>query len=73
MAGLDFALVALFAVLAVEQWRARRNPWPLLVALAAYAIAYLIAERHALVIAIVLSIIAGVLGAAQGEAEGRDA
>ena len=73
VAGLDFALVALFAVLAVEQWRARRNPWPLLVALAAYAIAYLIAERHALVIAIVLSIIAGVLGAAQGEAEGSDA
>ena len=73
VAGLDFALVALFAVLAVEQSRVRRNPWPLLVALAAYAVAYMISERHALVIAIVLSIIAGVLGAAQGEAEGSNA
>ncbi len=61
LAGLDFVLSALFAVLTVEQWRIRKNPAPLWLALAAYALAYLLAAKHALVIAIVLSIIAGVV------------
>lgn len=57
--GLDFALAALFAVLTVEQWRARQSAAPLWVALAAYAVASLLARPHALVIAIALSLAAG--------------
>ena len=61
LAGLDFVLAALFAVLTVEQWRTKKTPAPLWVALAAYAVAYLLAAKHALVISIVLSIVAGML------------
>jgi 4-azaleucine resistance transporter AzlC len=59
--GLDFVLAALFAVLAVEQWRTRNSPAPLWVALMAYAVAYPLAPQHALVISIVLTLVAGVL------------
>lgn len=59
LAGLDFVLAALFAVLTVEQWRSRKSPAPLWVALAAYALAYFVAARHALVLSIALSIVAG--------------
>jgi 4-azaleucine resistance transporter AzlC len=38
LTGLDFALAALFAVLAVEQWRATRAWLPLLIAPASYAL-----------------------------------
>jgi 4-azaleucine resistance transporter AzlC len=58
LAGLDFVLAALFAVLTVEQWRSRKTSAPLWVALAAYALAYPLAPKHALVMAIVLSIAA---------------
>ena len=58
LAGLDFVLPTLFAVLAVEQWRSRRNPLPLLTALAAYAIAVWLLPKHALAAAIILCIIA---------------
>ncbi|MFZ6751028.1 AzlC family ABC transporter permease [Undibacterium sp. Ren11W] len=61
LAGLDFVLAALFAVLTVEQWRNKKSPAPLWVALAAYAVAYLLAPKHALVISIALSIVAGLL------------
>ncbi|WP_245754516.1 AzlC family ABC transporter permease [Candidatus Accumulibacter aalborgensis] len=61
LAGLDFVLAALFAVLTVEQWRTKKTPAPLWVALAAYAVAHLLAAKHALVISIVLSIVAGML------------
>lgn len=61
LVGLDFALCALFAVLTVEQWRARQSPAPLWVALLAYAVAWALAPRHALVIAIALSILAALL------------
>ena len=61
LAGLDFVLAALFAVLTVEQWRTRKSSAPLWVALAAYAIAFPLAQKHALVIAIALSLIAGLL------------
>lgn len=57
--GLDFALIALFAVLAVEQWRSRRTSAPLWVSLVAYALAYPLADQHALSIAIGLSLVAG--------------
>lgn len=61
LAGLDFVLAALFAVLAVEQWRSRQSAAPLWIALAAYAIACMLAAAHALLIAISLSLIAGLL------------
>lgn len=61
LAGLDFVLAALFAVLTVEQWRSRKTSAPLWVALAAYAIAFLLAPKHALVLAIALSLLAGLL------------
>jgi 4-azaleucine resistance transporter AzlC len=60
LAGLDFVLAALFAVLTVEQWRTKKSPAPLWIALAAYAIAYLLLAKHALVISIALSITAGI-------------
>jgi 4-azaleucine resistance transporter AzlC len=56
--GLDFALVALFCVLTVEQWRSRKSASPLWVALAAYALALTLSEHHALVIAIALCVAA---------------
>lgn len=60
LAGLDFVLAALFAVLTVEQWRTRKSAAPLWVALLAYAVAYPLAAQHALVISIGLSIAAAV-------------
>lgn len=61
LAGLDFVLAALFAVLAVEQWRTRKSAVPLWVALAAYALAYPLAAKHALAISIALSVAAALL------------
>ena len=61
LAGLDFVLAALFAVLAVEQWRTRKSAVPLWVALAAYALAYPLAAKHALVISIALCVAAALL------------
>ena len=60
LAGLDFALVALFAVLTVEQWRARSSAKPLWVALLSYPIAWLIWPAHALLVAIGMSVIAAI-------------
>ncbi len=59
--GLDFVLSSLFAVLTVEQWRARSSPLPLWTAIVAYAVASVLVPQHALVLAIVLSISVGVL------------
>ena len=61
LAGLDFVLAALFAVLTVEQWRTRKSSAPLWVAIAAYAAAYPLSDKNALVIAIVLSSVASLL------------
>lgn len=61
LAGLDFALAALFAVLTVEQWRARASAAPLWVGVVAYAGATLAAPKHALALAILASIAAGAL------------
>src|SRR5690606_6661456 len=61
LSGLDFVLAALFAVLAVEQWRAKRVVWPIWVAVLGYGVGYLLAPGQALVIAIGLSVLAGVL------------
>lgn len=60
LAGLDFALIALFAVLTVEQWRGRQTGAPLWVALLAYALAYAVWPQQALMLAIVLSLAAGI-------------
>lgn len=59
LAGLDFALAALFAVLAVEQWRNADSAAPLWVAVLSYAIAWTLAPQQALLIAIGLSVLAG--------------
>jgi len=61
LAGLDFALVALFCVLTVEQWRARKSAAPLWVALLAFAVAYPLSSQHAMVISIGLSVAAAIL------------
>lgn len=60
LAGLDFVLASLFAVLTVEQWRTRKSSVPLWAALVAYAVAYPLASKHALVVSIALSIAVGV-------------
>jgi 4-azaleucine resistance transporter AzlC len=52
LAGLDFVLAALFAVLTVEQWRTKKSAAPLWVALVAYAVAYFLAPKNALVLSI---------------------
>ena len=61
LAGLDFVLAALFAVLAVEQWRTRYSAAPLWIAIIAYGVAYAASARHALLISIALSLTAGVI------------
>ncbi|MDO8318828.1 AzlC family ABC transporter permease [Rhodoferax sp.] len=59
MVGLDFALAALFAVLAVEQWRSADSAAPLWVAVLSYGLAMAMAPRQALLVAIALSVLAG--------------
>lgn len=59
--GLDFALAALFAVLAVEQWRARKDFVPVGMAIASYALALWLVPEHALTVAIAMSVVAVLL------------
>lgn len=61
LAGLDFALTALFAVLTVEQWRSTHSPAPLWVAVVSYALACGLAPQHALALSVGLSVLAGLL------------
>lgn len=61
LAGLDFALAALFAVLAVEQWRGAASSAPLWVAVASYAAAWAVMPQQALLLAIALSVLAGIV------------
>lgn len=61
IAGMDFVLAALFAVLAVEQWRASRDLVPVWIAIIAYAVAITIMPSQALLIAIAISLIATIL------------
>lgn len=58
--GLDFALAALFAVLAVEQWRASGTLVPIAVAALAYGAALLAMPTQALLVAIALTAVAGI-------------
>lgn len=57
--GLDFVLAALFAVLAVEQWRQAHSSAPLWAALLSYLIALALLPEQALLIAIGLCVCAG--------------
>ncbi len=59
--GLDFVLAALFAVLAVEQWRQKRDFVPIWTAIAAYLLAVLVLPAQALFVAIALSLLAAAL------------
>ncbi|OIP18282.1 MAG: branched-chain amino acid permease [Comamonadaceae bacterium CG2_30_57_122] len=59
LVGLDFALAALFAVLAVEQWRSAESSAPLWVAVVSYAVAWALVPQQALLVAIALSVCAG--------------
>lgn len=59
--GLDFALTALFAVLAVEQWRAAHRSAPLWVALVSYALAQAVIPQQALAVAIGACVLAGLV------------
>lgn len=61
LTGIDFALVALFAVLVVEQWRATRRVLPFGVAALAYALASWWVPAQALAVAIGVSLLAAVL------------
>ncbi|MDR3370651.1 AzlC family ABC transporter permease [Rhodoferax sp.] len=61
LVGLDFALAALFAVLAVEQWRSAHTATPLWVALVSYALAQAVMPQQALLISIALSVVAGMV------------
>lgn len=59
LAGIDFSLAALFAVLTVEQWRANKQFTPIAIALAAYALACWLVPGQALLASIALSLLAG--------------
>lgn len=72
LTGLDFVLAALFAVLAVEQWRTRRDVIPIWIALAAYGIALFILPSQALAIAIGLSLVASFIRPARAAEAAHD-
>lgn len=59
--GLDFALVALFAVLSVEQWRRRTSAVPMWLALGTYSVAYPLSPANALVLSIAACVVAAVV------------
>jgi predicted branched-subunit amino acid permease len=71
LVGLDFALAALFAVLAVEQWRSAHSAAPLWVAVLSYAMAQAVMPQQALLGAIGLSVLAGLMwpGAAKTDSK----
>jgi 4-azaleucine resistance transporter AzlC len=55
---LDFALPALFVILAIEHYRTQRRWLPAAVGLAAYAVAHAVAPHYALLLALGLALIA---------------
>lgn len=61
LAGIDFVLTSLFAMLMCEQWRGRVTAWPLWTAIVAYAVAYWLNPENSLAISIAFCTIAGVL------------
>jgi len=67
LAGIEFSLAALFAVLAVEQWRATRQPLPMLLAVAAYALAQWCLPQHALTVAMGICLLGGLIWAKKAD------
>lgn len=61
IAGMDFVLAALFAVLAVEQWRANRDFTPIWIAIIAYLVAIFVMPSHALLLAIAINLFISIL------------
>jgi len=61
--GIEFSLAALFAVLAVEQWRATQQYLPIVTAVIAYVLASWCLPQHALTLATAISLLLGVLWA----------
>lgn len=61
LAGFDFVLTSLFAMLLCEQWRGRISSSPLWISLAAYAAARMISAENALAIAIAFCALASVM------------
>lgn len=67
LSGIDFSLAALFAILAVEQWRAVRSTLPLLVAIVCYALALALWPQQALLGAIAACVLIGWYWSANGQ------
>ena len=65
LAGFDFVLTSLFAMLLCEQWRGRVNSKPLWVALIGYAVARFISADNSLAIAIAICALGAILFAFQ--------
>gem|GEM_PF-77676 len=63
LSGIEFSLAALFAVLAVEQWRATQQYLPIVTAVIAYVLASWCLPPHALTLAIAISLLVGMLWA----------
>lgn len=61
LTGLDFALAALFGVLAVEQWRATRAWLPLVIAPASYAFMLWWWPEQALLLAMAVCVVASIV------------
>ncbi len=61
LAGMDFVLTSLFAMLMCELWRQRTSAWPLWSALAGYFAARLLLPEHALSVSIAFCMAAGLL------------
>ncbi len=61
LAGLDFVLTTLFAMLTAEQWRRRKSAWPLWAALAGYAAMRFALPEHALAASIAFCVAAGLV------------
>ena len=53
---MDFALTALFVVLALEQWQQLHQVYPFLIAAICGLSALMLAEQHMLLVAITLSV-----------------
>jgi 4-azaleucine resistance transporter AzlC len=60
LTGMDYSLAALFAVLAVEQWRSSRQLAPILIALFSYLLACWLMPAQALAVSIALCVLTGV-------------
>ncbi len=65
LAGVDFVLTSLFAMLTCEQWRSRKTAWPLWAALVGYAFARLAFPEQALAVSIGFCVAAGLVWGAK--------